>query len=159
MCRKAPVLPGMCGAATQNIWMTLMKGEKWNNQRSQPFSLDTDVYTGRGRPPAAQPGYDLTLRFNTFLSPFHSSYSFIPSVAPVIPPTYLCPQSPLAWLQLKGKCSSGEVRCFQHDVWGPIKQPWPPNILLVFLLFILSFIPICIFFIQRLIKKISHFFF
>lgn len=38
------VLPGMCGAAARNIWMTLMKGEKWNNQRSLPFSLDRCVH-------------------------------------------------------------------------------------------------------------------
>lgn len=32
-------------AALPSIWMTLMKGEKGNNQRSQYFTLDTDAYS------------------------------------------------------------------------------------------------------------------
>lgn len=76
----------MCQDVVGNIRITLMKCEKQNNQRSQPFSLDTDVYTGRSRLHAAQRGYDLTLRFNRLLSPSHSSYSFIPSVPLQFPP-------------------------------------------------------------------------
>lgn len=37
------VLVQACQAALSSVWMTLMKGERGNNQRSQYFTLDTDA--------------------------------------------------------------------------------------------------------------------
>lgn len=72
---SAPVCA--CQAAVPSIWITLMKGERGNNQRSQYFTLDTDACSyaaGRRDLLAAQLSSDLTLRFNaTFLSPAQSS--------------------------------------------------------------------------------------
>lgn len=47
---------------------------------------------------------------------------------PRTPPTCLCPLSPLAWLQLKGKCSSGEVHYLHHKVLWPIMLPGRPAV-------------------------------
>lgn len=76
------------------------------------------------------------------------AFSLIPSVPPPPPPTYLCPLSPLAWLQLKGKCSSGEVSYLHHKVLGSTMWPGPPSILL---LLSLSLLHLCLF----ATKKIS----
>ena len=86
---SAPVCA--CQAALPSIWITLMKGERGNNQRSQYFTLDTDACSyaaGRRDLLAAQLSSDLTLRFNaTFLSPAHSSRFLSHSLcAPTVPP-------------------------------------------------------------------------
>lgn len=74
--------------------MTLMKGERGNNQRSQYFTRDTDAYSDAAASrdhPAVQMRSHLTLRFNaTFLSLAHSSlFSVItsgPHAPPITPP-------------------------------------------------------------------------
>lgn len=77
VCEILSVLLCACQATLASIWITLMRGERGNNQRSQYFTLDTDAYlyaAGRRDLLAAQLSSDLTLRFNaTFLSPTHSS--------------------------------------------------------------------------------------
>lgn len=80
-----------CQAALPSIWITLMKGERGNNQRSQYFTLDTVACTyaaGRRDLLTALLNSDLTLRFNaTFLSPAHSSRFLSHSLgAPTLPP-------------------------------------------------------------------------
>lgn len=143
VCEILSVLLCACQATLASIWITLMRGERGNNQRSQYFTLDTDAYlyaAGRRDLLAAQLSSDLTLRFNaTFLSPTHSSRFLSHSLSALPPPTCLCPLSPLAWLQLKGKCSSGEVRYLHHKVLGPIMLPGAPNILLLPLPFLIVF--------------------
>lgn len=78
VCEILSSLVWACQAALPSIWMTLMKGERGNNQRSQYFTLDTDAYSsaaGRRNHLSVQLSSDLTLEFNaTFLSPAHSSH-------------------------------------------------------------------------------------
>lgn len=75
VCEILSALMCACQAASPSIWITLMKGEKGNNQRSQYFTLDTDAcWSAAGRQERSQLSSDLTLGFNaTFLSPAHSS--------------------------------------------------------------------------------------
>lgn len=141
VCEILSSLVCACQAALPSIWMTLMKGERGNNQRSQYFTLDTDACSyaaGRRDLLAAQPSSDLTLEFTaTFLSLQLTRLAF--SRSPSAPSPTPAPHLPLstwpaclpAWLQLKGKCSSGEVRCLHHKVLGPTMWPGPPNILLL----------------------------
>lgn len=91
VCASAPVCA--CQAASPSIWITLMKGERGNNQRSQYFTLDTDACAyaaGRRDLLAAQLSSDLTLRFNaTFLSPAHSSRFLSHSLGAPATPSHL----------------------------------------------------------------------
>lgn len=77
VCEILSALMCACQAASLSMWITLMKGERGNNQRSQYFTLDTDACSyaaGRRDLLAAQLISDLTLGFNaTFLSPAQSS--------------------------------------------------------------------------------------
>lgn len=95
VCEILSALVCACQAASLSIWVTLMKGERENNQRSQYFTLDTDACSyaaGRKDLLAAQLSSDLTLGFNAiFLSPAHSScfLSHSPGAPHSPPPTFV----------------------------------------------------------------------
>lgn len=78
---------------------------------------------------------DLTLGFNaTFRSPAHSSRFLCHSLGASRSPRRALSTQPAClagWLQLKGKCSSGEVRYFHHKVPVPTMWPGPTDVFLL----------------------------
>lgn len=101
VCEILSALVCTCQTALPSIWMTLMKGERGNNQRSQYSTCDTDACSyiaGRRDLLAAELSSDLTLGlgFNaTFLYPAHLS-RFLSHSLGSPSPTYLRPLSLVA---------------------------------------------------------------
>lgn len=105
-CEILSSLLWVCQAALLSIWVTLMKGERENNQRSQYFTPDTDAYlyaVGRRDWLAIQLRSDLTLGFDAIfsllLTHLASLYHF--HIA-FYTPTYLRPPKPLCLTAAKG---------------------------------------------------------
>ena len=130
VCEILSALVCACQAAVPSIWITLMKGERGNNQRSQYFTLDTDACwcaAGRRISPRRSARLWSDIKIQRYISLSGSlTFSLIPIGAPASSP-HLCPSTQL---QLKGKCSSGEVCNLHHKVPEPTMWPGPPNILL-----------------------------
>lgn len=103
VCEIISLLVWACQAALSCIWVTLMKGERGNNQRSQYFTPDRDTYlfsVGRRYCLSIQLDSDLTLGFNAIFSLPLTSVCH--SLIAFYTPTYLCPPSLLSLTAAKG---------------------------------------------------------